>query len=332
MNIKILDNSFGKSVFNERARHPLQSWEWGEARHKMGIEVIRLGEYDNDNLINVFQLSFHQLPKTPFKIGYLPRSSMPSDEVVDFLIDFGKKNKIVFIKIEPNELKKSYSKSISGKLSKSSHPLFPNWTMVLDLAKYEDELLKNMKSKTRYNIGLAQRKGVIIREESDEKGFEIFAKLYFETCKKQKYYGHNYEYHQIVWNSLKNNVAHILIAYYNNEPLAAYELFSFNKTFYYPYGGTSEKHRNLMAANLLMWEAIRLGKKLGATKFDMWGSLSPNYNPKHPWAGFTRFKEGYGAECVEMIGSFDLVINPFLYKTYNLVHKLRNVYLGINDG
>ena len=75
-----------------------------------------------------------------------------------------------------------------------------------------------------------------------------------------KYFGHTKEYHEMVSNSLKDGIAHILIAFYNDVPLAAYELFKFKDIFYYPYGGTSELHRNLMAANLLMWEAIRLGK------------------------------------------------------------------------
>ncbi len=82
-----------------------------------------------------------------------------------------------------------------------------------------------------------------------------------------------------------------------------------------------------MAANLIMWESARLGKKLGAQSFEMWGSLPPNYDQNHPWAGFTRFKEGYGTEFVEMVGSFDLVANPLLYKIYNVSHKLRDVLL-----
>jgi len=184
-----------------------------------------------------------------------------------------------------------------------------------------------MKPKTRYNIKLAQKKGVIIKEMSDEKGFEIFNKLYFETCKRQKYYGHNHEYHKIVWNTLKENIAHILIAFYENTPIAAYELFNFKDRLYYTYGGTSVEHRNVMAANLLMWETIKLGKKLGANVLDMWGSLAPQYNTNHDWAGFTRFKEGYGTEFKQLCTSFDLICNPILYKTYNFVYSIRQLLL-----
>lgn len=334
MVIKIIDESFDNDSFNQLATHPLQSWQWGEARKEMGIEVVRIGEITVRNgrdrsLQDVYQMTLHKIPHTKFKIGYLPRSKFPTNDILAFLSTFAKNNNIIFIKIEPDEVKNNFKSQISNfKLSKSPHPLFPSWTQILDLTKSEDKLFKNLKSKTRYNIRLAQKKGIIVKEEKNDKGFETFIKLYFETCKRQKYRGHDYNYHKILWNNLKNDISHILIAYYNNIPLAAYELFYFNKTFYYPYGGTSPQHRNLMASNLLMWEAIKMGKKLGATKFDMWGSLEPIYKENHPWAGFTKFKEGYNTQFVEMIGSYDLIVFPNLYKLYNLADSVRSYLLG----
>lgn len=335
--IKIINDDFDPAAYNQKATYPLQSWQWGEARKKMGIEVLRIGEYIDDHLRNVFQITIHQLPVTNLKIAYLPRSIFPSKEVLDYLYDWGEKNKIIFIKIEPFVEKPKFltsnfqtnfnSQTTNFQFLKSSHPLFPAWTQVLDLTKSEEELLKNMKPKTRYNIRLAQKKGVIVKEMSNDEGFKIFSRLYFETCKRQKYFGHNPQYHKIIWDSLKKNVAHILVAFYQNAPLTVYELFLFDKTFYYPYGGSSLEHKNMMAANLLMWEAIRLGKKLGALKFDMWGSLAPDYNQNNPWAGFTRFKEGYGTTFIKMAGSYDLVVRPFYYSLYNLIYRLRNFYL-----
>lgn len=330
MGIKILEHSSAEE-YNDKAHHPMQSWEWGEARKKMRIEVVRIAD-DKD----VFQMTLHRIPHTKYKIGYLPRSVIPSFEVMQFLYEFGKKNQVVFIKMEPyafntpeNKERIIKLKSDSFTLKQSPHPLFPEWSIVLDLKPTEDELLKQMKPKTRYNIKLAQKKGVVIKEMSDDNGFAIFADLYFETCKRQKYHGHTREYHKIIWENLKSNLAHILIAYYEDTPLAAYELFYFKKKFYYPYGGTSLLHRNLMPANLLMWEAVKLGKKLGAETFDMWGALPPNYPENHPWAGFTRFKEGYGGVSQEFIGSYDLVIYPTQYSIYNFVHKARSFALSI---
>ena len=328
--------------------HPLQSSEWARARQEMGIETVSVED---------FLLTCHKIPFTPFKIGYLPRSKMPSKGVLQKLYDYGKNNRLIFIKIEPysprvipSEARNLDAEGVVNKgnyasldfsvasllrndkrIVKSSHPLFPSWTQILDLTKSEEELLKNMHSKTRYNIRLAEKKGVKVREESNDKGFKTFAKLYFETTKRQKYFGHDYHYHKIVWDNLKAKIGHILIAYYNDIPLAAYELWYLDGVVYYVYGGTSEEYRNLMASNLLMWEAIKLGKRLGAKKFDMWGSLPPDYSLTHSWSGFTRFKQGYGTKFVEMIGSYDLVISPLLYKIYNLIYSLREIYLNLKS-
>lgn len=331
MNIQILPENFRSDEFNNASVHPLQTWEWGEARKETGIEVVRIGEFENSNLKNIFQLTIHKIPKLKYQIGYLPRSVFPSKDVLDFLEDFGKKNNLIFIKIEPYiEKEKIDDRQLTThNIKRSPHGLFPEWTQMLDITPSEDDLMKNMKQKTRYNIRLAERKGVTIREESNKEGFDKFITLYFETCKRQHYYGHSKNYHEIIWNNLKNNIAHILIAYYNEEPLAAYELFHFKNTLFYPYGGSSVKHREVMASNLLMWEAIKLGKKLGANTFDMWGSLSPNYVGEDVWGGFTRFKEGYGTKYVSFVGSYDLVMNSFFYKIYNIAHTLRSLYLKI---
>ncbi len=337
--IKIIENSFDQSVYNQSAHHPLQSWQWGEARRQMGIEVLRIGQFVETihelSLHSTFQITFHKIPHTNLKIGYLPRSVLPTKEVLQFLYDYAKKNAVIFIKIEPYVLKSETSNAkwevnSKYKLQISKHPLFPQWTQILNLDESEDELLQKMHSKTRYNVRLAQKKGVVVREMSTNEGFKIFSRLYFETCKRQKYFGHTLRYHQIIWEHLRKDMAHILIAYYNNIPLAAYELFRFQKKLYYPYGGSSLEYRNTMAANLLMWEAIKFGKHLGAQQFDMWGSLPPQYDPNDSWAGFTRFKEGYGGKFTEMVGSFDLIVRPGMYNLYAAADFVRSVFLKLN--
>ena len=308
----------------------MQSWEWGAARKKMGIEVIKI---KGDNTI--YQMTIHPIPHTSFSIGYIPRSPVPSKKTLDELYSLGKKHRLIFIKIEPYVILNSFQdpnkemlKQVQHDgLTKSSHPLFPEWTQTLDLTPSEDELLKAMKPKTRYNIRLAEKKGVVIKEESTDKGYEVFEKLYFETCKRQKYRGHTPAYHEMIWQALKNNQAHILVAYLGETPLAAYELLVFKDRIYYLYGGSSLLHKNVMAPNLLMWRAIQLGKKWGASEFDMWGSLPPNYLDSHPWAGFTRFKEGYGTTFTHLLGSFDLVINPVFYFLYGAAYHIRNAVL-----
>lgn len=326
MSVQPIPDTFDPGIYNRVAGHPLQSWEWGEARRRMGIKILRLGVWEGESLVDVVLMTIHPITYLGLKIGYIPRSRIPTDEVVAFLYKYGQENNFLFIKWEPNE--RAESSSLPASLRRSAHPLFPEWTQVLDLTPSEEDLLKGMKSKTRYNIKLAQRKGVTVTEESTDKGFEIFSRLYFETCARQKYFGHTQEYHQIVWESLRKNIAHILIAWYQDIPLTTYELFSFHDTLYYPYGGSSTQYKNVMAANLIMWEAIRFGKKLGAGSFDMWGSASPEYALDNSYSGFTRFKEGYGTEFWHMVGSYDLVFNPTLYAFYTMSYNLRTWFLS----
>lgn len=323
--IKIIDR-IEPVEWNSRATHPMQSYEWGEARKKMNIEVLRLGDYQGEKLHNVFQITIHTIPYTPYKIGYLPRSDTPSQALLDFLSAYGKKNSIIMVKIEPNVAASSFEMPADNSFVKSPTPLFPTWTQRLDLTPTEDELLARMKPKTRYNTRLAAKKGVEIKEMTSEEGFDIFYDLYEKTCERQHYFGHNRHYHEVVFQTLAD-YSHILIAFYEGKPLAAYELFVFNDVLYYPYGGSSEEHRETMAANLLMWEAIRFGKKHKATMFDMWGSLAPDYAHNNVWAGFTRFKEGYGTAFFETAGSYDLVVSPTLYKIYTVAQKLREKYI-----
>lgn len=329
MIIKIIDKQFDSKIWDDTAQHPLQSWDWGKAREEMGIKVLRIGEFSGSKLKNVYQLTLHEIPYTNLKTGYLPRSVLPSKDVLNFLHKYCKENHIISVKFEPYvEVKNQILKQVrNDRLVRSSNMIFPEWTQILDLTQSEEQLLKNMKPKTRYNLRLAQKKGIVVKEQSNEQGFKTFLKLYFETTKRQNYYGHNEAYHRAIWNNLKKNISHLIIAYYQNIPLVVYELFHFKDRLYYVYGGSSEEYRNLMAAQLIMWETIKLGKELGAKYLDMWGSLEPDYDSTHPWAGFTRFKEGYGGKFVHLAGSYDLVVNKLLYKLFNFVYHARNSYL-----
>ncbi len=326
---KIIENNNFLQEWEKKANHPLQSWYWGKAREETGLEVLRIGEFEDDKLENVFQMTIHKTPFLPIKLGYLPRSRLPSKKALDFLAQTGRKKNLAFIKLEPYVKRSDISGNEdffkSKNLKKSPHPLFTKWTILLDLRKSEEELLANMKNKTRYNIRLAKRKGIVVKLMDNEQGFKIFSKLYFDTCKRQNYKGHTPEYHRIIWQTLKGKTAHILIAFYKNEPLAAYEVFLYKDTLYYPYGGSSLKYRNFMPTNLLMWETILFGKRQGAEIFDMWGSLPPDYDQSHPWAGFTRFKQGYGGEFTEFIGAWDLIIDKRKYRLFSLLFTLRNI-------
>jgi len=300
--------------------HPLQSLEWEEFRKKTGIETLRVNEQF---------LTVHKIPHTKFNIGYIPKGELPDKKMVDELLEIGKKENCIFIQLEPNAVKNSpliINHSSLG-LVPSAHPLFTKYTFVLDLTKSEEELLKNMHPKTRYNIKVALKHEVKITEDNSDIAFEEYLKLTKETTKRQGFYAHSENYHRIMWETLKNKIAHLFLAKYKDRVLAAWIVFVYNDTLYYPYGASSSENRETMASNLMMWKVIKWGKKMGLQKFDMWGALGPNPDQKDPWYGFHRFKEGYGPKHVEFIGSYDLVINPVLYELYKIADKIRWLFL-----
>lgn len=310
--------------------HPLQSLEWGKFRKKTGIKVVR---------INNLQLTIHSLPHTKYTIGYFPKGPDIDKKMLDTLLEIGKKENCIFIQLEPNVKKIDNKKYKLKNLFPSSRPLFTKYTFILDLTKPEDELLKNMNSKTRYNTKLAEKKGVKIIEDNSDKAFEEYLRLTKETTQRQNFYAHSEKYHRLMWETLRQAQgkpinfdklsAHLLKATYNNETLVTWIVFILGGTLYYPYGASSTKHREVMASNLMMWETIKFGKKIGLKNFDMWGALGPNPDSNDPWYGFHKFKEGYGARHVEFVGSYDYVLNKKLYFIYNILNNVRWIILKL---
>ena len=315
--------------------HPLQSFEWGNFREKTGIKVIG---------INGVQMTIHRIPHTNFTIGYVPKGPLPTKTMISNLRRIGIQEKCIFIQLEPNIMAHEDTKLEIKNLGllPASHPLFTKYTFILDLTKGEQELLSGMHPKTRYNIRVALKHGVqIIRDDSKE-AFETYLKLTEETTKRQGFYAHTQKYHRLMWETLRNQksiknqnlntdklTSHLFLAKYHDQILTAWILFVYKDTLYYPYGSSSNLNREVMASNLMMWEAIKFGKKLGLKKFDMWGALSDNPDKNDSWYGFHRFKQGYGPEHVESVGSFDLVINPMFYEIYKIVDRIRWVFLRI---
>lgn len=338
MSFEIISEKYQKQ-FDSVATHPLQSWAWGEFREKLGQKVIRLGQFNRGKLTDSAQFSAHKIPGLPWTVGYCPRGGMPTAEMAEAIRVEARKHNCIFVKFEPNVLKGPRAKgqglkekSLKELDLKSGKPLFTRFTFQIDLTKSEEELLAGMKPKTRYNIRLAEKKGVEVEEDNSDEAFEEFQKLTEETTKRQHFYAHDRKYRQLMWKTMKDaGVVHLLVARLPSTHqrinvstiLSAWVIFIFNGVGYYPYGASSEKHRDLMASNLVAWRALQLAKRAGCKRFDFWGSLGPEPDKNDPWYGFHRFKEGYGGEPVEFVGTWDLVISPLLYFVYKIVDRIR---------
>ncbi len=307
--------------------HPLQTKAWAEFRKEWGNEI----EFVKGKLV-----IFSKIPHTNFTIGTCLKCDPITDSEPDLFRNIGKKHDAIFIKFEPNIVSGSKKHGEWKKIQKyfvAGKPFFTPTTFWIDLTKSEEELLKSFSSKTRYNIRLAQKHGVKVEIDNSDKAFEKYLELTAETNKRQGFYSHTPKYHRLMWKYLnktqkfkksKTPIANLLVAKYKpslagkadkSEIISTWVLFAHDGFLYYPYGASTDKYKEVMANNLMMWEAIKFGKKLKLKTFDLWG--------REEGKGFTRFKEGYNPEVVEFIGSWDLVINKPLYYLYRFAEKIR---------
>lgn len=313
-----------RDEYNNVVSHILQTYEWGQFREATGVKIFRFGEFDG-KLTSGYQLTFHPFPHTSYSIGYFPRGLELDDELFDHLLKIGQENNSAFIKIEADISDKQYV--IHNKNSNNiipSTPILPRFTFHVDLTASEDEILGRLKEKTRYNIRLAQKSGIEVFEKDDFESLEIFIKLINETGKRQGFYNHPADYYRTLWSILKPaKMCYLFLAYYDKAPIAGIMLFRFKNMLYYPYGGSSLLYREKMPNHLLHFEAIKFGKKIGCTTYDMWGAYKNSPSEKDPWFGIYRFKEGFGGKLVEYPETVDLVFNPTYYKIYRFIDPLR---------
>lgn len=288
--------------WNIQVNHPLQSWEWGEFR-KIRQPISR---------INGMLVMWSRIPFTPWYFGYIPMGKLPDEQDIKALIIEGRRMKAIGIRMEPNlpAGRQMPKELVMGRL------LFKQKTYVLDLTRSEEELLKNMHPKGRYNIRVAQKHRVRVREDNSDTTFGKYLDLMFGgTVKRQRIYSHSREYHSQMWQILKNKIAHLFVAEYNNEILTADIIFVFKNKIYYAYSASKLEFKEVMAPTLLLWEIVRWGKCQSYQMFDLWGAEEGR--------GFSRFKEQFGADLVETAGSFDLPINKWLYPLFRVSEEVR---------
>jgi len=323
-----------KVQYNKLVKHPLQTWEWGDFQIKEGHKVFRLGVFDQNKIVSAYSVSFHKVPKFNYSIGTVLRGPAVNNDMVTNIKKIAIDEKAIFVKFEPDVYQKTFDTnnvptSVANEMDFKDLVISPKvafypFTYVVDLTKSEDEILASMHAKTRYNIKIANRHQVKIEEVSTDKGFETYLKLLFDTTRRQGFYLHSENYHRTLWKTLKSTgIPHIMLASFNGEVLSAFMLFTLKDKLFYPYGASLDTNREVMAPTLLMWECIKFGKALGLKSFDMWGSLGPDAKETDNGYGFHRFKQGYGGQLVQFVGTYDLVVNHNLYKMYNIVDQYR---------
>ncbi len=324
--------------------HILQTSQWGQVKARIGWKNIEHPWTDLHGNTNAAALILQRsLPVGGFarrmRVLYVPKGPLLNWEdprlrhqVLADLEQLSRKQGAIFIKIDP-DIPIGYGEP--GSTDASTNPLgqtiigelqsrgwrfsqdqiqFRN-TVQIDLTASEEEILTRMKQKTRYNIRLAERKGVHIRAGTTA-DLEPLYRLYAETSIRDGFVIRDREYYLFVWNLfIANGLAEPLVAEIDNEIVAGIFVFRFAKGAWYLFGMSSQNHRDKMPNYLLQWEAIRRSKSSGCALYDLWGAPDQFTESDSMW-GVYRFKEGLGGRVVRHIGAWDFPTSPLLYRLY----------------
>jgi lipid II:glycine glycyltransferase (peptidoglycan interpeptide bridge formation enzyme) len=301
--------------------HLLQSAPWGQLKSEFGwhAEHVIVGDSGAQVLFRKLPLgfSFAYIPKGP--LGPHPASLWPR---IDALCEA---NRAVFLKVEPDAFAGQAHDSSAFAVplfQPSAHFIQPPRTITIDISRSADDIQAAMKSKTRYNIRLAEKKDVIVKPSADVR---IFSEMMEITGERDEFGVHSLAYYQRAYDLFHPlGMCELLIAEYNGIPLAGLIVFAAASRAWYLYGASTNHERNRMPTYALQWAAIQWAKARGCTQYDLWGA--PDHDEHTLEAQFAgrgdglwgvyRFKRGFGGQLNRAIGAWDRVYMPALYRIY----------------
>ncbi|MCE9644873.1 MAG: peptidoglycan bridge formation glycyltransferase FemA/FemB family protein [Chloroflexi bacterium] len=326
--------------------HFLQTWEWAQVKAKYGwIPQPFIWRADHGGVAAAVMILKKQILSRGFvmylSILYAPKGPLMDwnniplrTRVLNDLQTFAKKQSAIFLKIDPDvvlgrgvpagegDVIDSAGQVVRSELTRrgwnysSDQIQFQN-TVLVDLSASEDEMLARMKPKTRYNVRLAEKKGVVVRAGSLD-DLPMLYKMYAETSVRDGFVIRDQDYYLTVWQTFMQTQqpsAVPLIAEVEGEPVAAIFLFKFAGRAWYVYGMSRALHREKMPTYLLQWEAMRRAQADGCAVYDLWGAPEVFDESDSMW-GVYRFKEGLGGEVVRTLGAYDFAPNKLWYKLY----------------
>lgn len=252
------------------------------------------------------------------------------------LLEEAKKRGMKWVRIDPEteEILQEIKKSVPCKVVHAAHDMQPREIFKVALSLSEAELLAQMKSKTRYNIRLAEKRGVQVFETREQKYRAAFLDLITATSGRKGITAHSRDYYEHFFAAFPEGMCRLFVAEYQGEVLVANLVLFYGDTVTYLHGGSSDQHRDVMAPYLLQWEQIKVAKKEGYHWYDFGGIKTTEANSS--WSGITKFKTGFapGATPTTFPGSYDLILESrayfvyvFLSKVYGLLVKVRKLFV-----
>jgi peptidoglycan pentaglycine glycine transferase (the first glycine) len=297
----------------------LQSWQWGEFQRGLGRKIHRFASEAGFALVFELPLPFGRKywmsPKGPVIIG--DKGQAPS-EIVDGLKKEAKKAGAVFLRIEPEASVPRGAVPVKG--------VNPQATSIVNLSPSEEGIMSAMHHKTRYNIKVSEKHGVLVDRwvASDGEKFEELMALFGATAARDGFRLHPREYYSAQLASFRDSEPkmEVFSANFGGKMLAAAVVVFDSSTATYLHGASSNEMRNLMAPYALHWAIVKAAKERGCTSYDLWGISD---DPKSGWAGITRFKRGWGGVDFSAAGTWDLPLSGFWYSLYKFAKRLRKL-------
>ncbi len=351
----LLDDGIDAGEWDEFTRsapygHLLQSTLWGKLKEGFGWRASRILLLEDGRPLAGAQILFRPLfpgLRKPLA-AYIPKGPILSPDecegegarlLLEAIHTRAREEGAIFLKVEPDWVESTWpAAGVQGAAFPRSwgfipaRTVQPRSTIILDITVPEEDILARMKQKTRYNIRLASRKGVRVREGSIE-DLPAFYGLLKVTSKRDRFGIHTFDYYRRALELFRpSGDAVLLLAEYEGEILAGLISFKWGRRAFYMYGASSNLHRNLMPNHLLQWEAIRWARSAGCLTYDLWGIPDEvGKDPQRYWEeppersdglwGVYRFKRGFGGTLVRYVGAWDYVYSPAWYGLYRLALK-----------
>lgn len=329
------------------ARHPkghvLQTWGWGELKSRTGWKPWRLVLEKDGEIVAGISILERKLPVIGTPIFYSSRGPVldwRDKELFDALLaevkKLAKKRGAIFLKVDPDVSSSAqglveYLKARgfrSAESGKGFEGVQPKYVFRLDISPDEETLMAQMHQKTRYNVKLAQKKGVRIRIGT-KADLPEFYRVLKETTERDRFLVRSYSYFEDMYDTLHPaGMAELFIAEYEGQVISGTLALIIGEKAWYLYGASSNSHRNVMPNYLIQWEMIRWAKSKGCTLYDFRG-VPGHLTEDNPLYGLYRFKKGFNGEYTEFIGEWDLVYRPFIYFLWT---HLEPVYSDVVKG
>ncbi|MDY6877833.1 MAG: peptidoglycan bridge formation glycyltransferase FemA/FemB family protein [Chloroflexota bacterium] len=332
--ISIASDAWDRFVAGYPDAHVLQTSPWGALKRQFGWADERVGLSQGGELISGAQVLYRRLPAGLGCLAYIPKGPLvdwaDEEQVAALLaaLDRAARSRgAILLMVEPDLPDEPLHRERLCALGFRPAPfnaIQPRRTLVVDISSDEDTILAAIKSKTRYNIRLAGRKGVTVREAT-EADLPAFHALTSATAARDRFGVHTPAYYEAAYRLfVPRGWARLFLAEVDGEPVAAVMVFALPPRAWYLYGASGNVHREKMPTYLLQWDAMRWARSLGCTTYDLYGvpdegeaKLEAEFTQRRDglW-GVYRFKRGFGGQLVRSVGAWDRVYAPLRYRMY----------------